>query len=247
MTSARTGLRERKKRRTRDALLRAALELFVTQGFEETTVDEIVEAVGVSQRTFFRYFAGKEDAAFAVHRLAESSFMHAVRERPGDEGPLEAMRGAVVDSWDTIERSVAEVVPLELYMRMQQLIESTPALLASLLRRSTEQEDELVRVIADREGLDPEADARPYVLVGALSGVLRLSGRRWSMGDETSLASIRRITTHHIDQLGPALAGRWRGPAGAGTARGPRGAGPAQAETGARRPAASAGRAAAKE
>jgi len=57
----RPGLRERKKQRTRDALLRAALELFTTQGYERTTVDEITEAVDVSQRTF-------EGADIALHQ-----------------------------------------------------------------------------------------------------------------------------------------------------------------------------------
>ncbi|WP_029384736.1 helix-turn-helix domain-containing protein, partial [Streptomyces leeuwenhoekii] len=47
----RPGLRERKKRRTRDALLRAALELFTARGYERTTVDDIAEAADVSQRT----------------------------------------------------------------------------------------------------------------------------------------------------------------------------------------------------
>ena len=73
-------LRERKKRRTRDALLRAALELFATRGYEETTVDDIAAAVDVSQRTFFRYFAGKEETAFFVPRLAETLVVEALRK-----------------------------------------------------------------------------------------------------------------------------------------------------------------------
>lgn len=80
------GLRERKKRRTRDALLRAALLLFVAQGYEHTTVDEITDAVYVSQRTFFRYFANKEEVAFAVQDLVEAHFVAALRSRPPAEG-----------------------------------------------------------------------------------------------------------------------------------------------------------------
>ncbi|CAM5268572.1 hypothetical protein SCALM49S_05055 [Streptomyces californicus] len=84
----RAGLRERKKQRTRDALVRASLELFTTQGYERTTVDEIVEAVDVSQRTFFRYFASKEDVTFAVQEIVESRFIDELRRRPAHEAPF---------------------------------------------------------------------------------------------------------------------------------------------------------------
>src|ERR1700712_3905091 len=92
----RTGLRELKKQRTRDALLRVALELFTTKGYEQTTVDEIAEAVEVSQRTFFRYFASKEEAALSVQLLAEAQFVAALRERPPEESPFEALNREVL-------------------------------------------------------------------------------------------------------------------------------------------------------
>lgn len=171
----RPGLRERKKQRTRDALLRAALELFTTQGYERTTVDEITEAVDVSQRTFFRYFAGKEDAALFLQRLTETRFIDAVRERPPDEAPLEALRRAVLESWDTIGEAIEEVVPIELHMRTYQLIESTPALLAAHLRRSEEIEEEIARLIAEREGLDVDTDPRPRIAVAVFGGVMRVT------------------------------------------------------------------------
>ncbi|MFD9470635.1 TetR/AcrR family transcriptional regulator [Streptomyces goshikiensis] len=204
------GLRERKKRRTRDALLRAALLLFVSQGYEKTTVDEITDAVDVSQRTFFRYFANKEEVAFAVQDLVESHFVAALRARPGAEGPLEAMRNAVLASWDTIGEAIAEVVPVDLYMHTYRLIESTPALLAVHLRRSTELEERISLLIAAREGLDVDADPRPRVAVAAFSGVMRVTGRLWGQGEDASVAAIRRMTEAYLDQIGPALASDWR-------------------------------------
>ncbi|MFG2312857.1 TetR family transcriptional regulator [Streptomyces sp. NPDC048566] len=205
----RPGLRERKKQRTRDALLRAALELFTTQGYERTTVDEIAEAVDVSQRTFFRYFAGKEDAALFLPRLSESHFIDAVRQRPPHEAPLEALRRAVLESWDTIGEAIEAVVPIELHMRTYQLIESTPALLAAHLRRSEEIEEEIARLIAEREGLDVDADPRPRVAVAVFGGVMRVAGRRWGAGGDTSVAAIRELTAGYLDHLGPALARKW--------------------------------------
>ncbi|MEU1041732.1 TetR family transcriptional regulator [Streptomyces sp. NPDC005551] len=209
-TASRPGLRERKKRRTRDALLRAALELFTTQGYEQTTVDEITEAVDVSQRTFFRYFAGKEEAAFAVQEMTEAHFVEALRGRPPQEAPLEALRRAVLEGWDTIGEAIAQVVPLELHMRTFQMIESTPALLAAHLRRSAEVEEELARVIAAREGLDVDTDPRPRVAVAVFGGVMRVTGRQWGAGEDISVEAIRELTAAYLDQLEPALARTWR-------------------------------------
>ncbi|MFF8943368.1 TetR family transcriptional regulator [Streptomyces sp. NPDC014864] len=206
----RPGLRERKKRRTRDALLRAALELFTTQGYERTTVDEIAEAVDVSQRTFFRYFAGKEEAAFAVQEMVEAHFVESLRTRPPGEAPLEALRGAVLEGWDTISDAVGAVVPVELYLRMFRVIESTPVLLAAHLRRSAETEEQIARLLADREGLDVAADPRPRLAVAVFGAVMRVTGRQWSTREDAGLEAIRALTAAHLDQVGPALTGNWR-------------------------------------
>ncbi|MEW2140365.1 TetR family transcriptional regulator [Streptomyces sp. NPDC005409] len=204
------GLRERKKQRTRGALLRAALLLFISQGYDRTTVDEITDAVDVSQRTFFRYFANKEEVAFAVQDLVEAHFLAELHARPAAEGPLEALRGAALAAWDTVEEAISEAVPVELYMRSYRLIESTPALLAVHLRRSTELEERISRLIAAREGLDVDTDPRPRVAVAAFCGVMRLTGRLWGQGEDGSVAAIRRMTEAYLDRIGPALAAHWR-------------------------------------
>ncbi|MFF8383580.1 TetR/AcrR family transcriptional regulator [Streptomyces kanasensis] len=209
-TGSATGLRERKKQRTHAALLRTALELFTTQGYEQTTVDEIADAVQVSQRTFFRYFASKEDAAFAVQQMVERHFVAALRDRPATEGPFDALRNSVLEAWDTIGEAITEVVPVEVYLRMLHVIESTPPLLAVHLRRSFEMEEYIARLIAEREGLDVDTDPRPRVAVAAFSGVMRVTGQLWVQGRETTLEAMRALTADYLDHIGPALAGDWR-------------------------------------
>ncbi|SDO21515.1 transcriptional regulator, TetR family [Streptomyces sp. cf386] len=203
-------LRERKKQRTRDALLRTALELFTTQGYENTTVDDIAEAVDVSQRTFFRYFAGKEEAALAVQGITVAHFLEAVRERPSHEPPMEALRQAVLEGWDTLNEVVEAVVPIGLYLRMYQVIESTPVLLAAHLRHSVEIEEAIAHILAEREGVDVDADPRPRLAVAVFGGVMRLTERQWSAGEDFSLDAMRALTVSHLEQVGPALSESWR-------------------------------------
>jgi AcrR family transcriptional regulator len=210
--ASRPGLRELKKQRTRDLLLRSALELFTERGYEETTVDDIAEAADVSQRTFFRYFASKEDAAFFVARLAESHFVEAVLARPPEEAPLDALRLALTESWDTIGEAVEQLVPLELHMRFYRVIESTPALLAAHLRRATELEEQIARVVAAREGLDLDTDPRPRVVVAVFGAVMRVTERIWSARDDAGLAALRDLTAAYLDQVAPALTGDWQRP-----------------------------------
>ncbi|HWU05232.1 MAG TPA: TetR family transcriptional regulator [Streptomyces sp.] len=204
------GLRERKKRRTREALLHAALRLFTTQGYERTTVDEIVDAVEVSQRTFFRYFANKEAVVFAVQEAVDARFLAELRQRPAAETPFEAMRRAALNAWSTASETGDEDVTAELKMRAYRVIESTPALHGAHMRRHLGLEQQTASLIAEREGLDLEADPRPRVAVAAFSGVMRLTGQLWGRRKDAGEDALRELTELHLDQLGPALSGSWR-------------------------------------
>ncbi len=204
------GLRERKKQRTRGALARAALELFTTKGYENTTVDEIADAVDVSQRTFFRYFANKEAAAFVVEELVEEHFAATITDRPAHESPLEALRNAILETWEDLNKAIRELIPIELHMQMYQVIESTPALLAVKLRRQAQLEQRITEVVARREGLDPWTDLRPRVLVAAFSGVARAASEHWGQCRDNSVEAVRRSFEQHLAAFGPALLGDWR-------------------------------------
>src|SRR4029450_11519761 len=90
-------LRERKKARTRRALVEAALRLFAERGFEATTVADIADAADVSPRTFFTYFPAKEDVLFADAQDRIDRLQDALAKRAPDESFLDALRRAARD------------------------------------------------------------------------------------------------------------------------------------------------------
>lgn len=98
-----SGLRSRKKHKTRLAIQDAALELFTEQGFEGTTVDQIAARAEVSTATFFRYFKTKSDVVFGGQgdeRIARlPALERAILERPRSEDDLTAVRHAVLREW----------------------------------------------------------------------------------------------------------------------------------------------------
>ncbi len=85
-------LRDHARGAVRDEVMRQAWPLFAEQGFEATTVDQIADAAGMSRRTFFRYFAGKDE--LVLERLVESGerIADALRGRPADEPVWPALR-----------------------------------------------------------------------------------------------------------------------------------------------------------
>jgi AcrR family transcriptional regulator len=86
------GLRERKKKRTRRALVEAALRLFDERGYDETTIADITTAADVSTRTFFSYFRSKDDVLFADTDERLELLWAGLAERAPDERPVDALR-----------------------------------------------------------------------------------------------------------------------------------------------------------
>jgi AcrR family transcriptional regulator len=206
--------RERKKQQTRDALVQAALRLFETKGYEHTAVRAITEAVDVSERTFFRYFASKEDLTLSFIREATQGLLEALAARPAEEDPLTALRAALhVQLRDlcALEGSTGDVGT---YLSVIKLIEETPSLLAAHLRYSHEHNDEIVRVLAEREGVDPATDLRPRILAATFGTLVFLANRDWRANGDASIEAMLASFDAYADQLGPALSGHWApGPA----------------------------------
>jgi AcrR family transcriptional regulator len=200
--------RERKKQRTRDSLIEAAMGLFAAKGYDGTTVREITDAVDVSERTFFRYFASKEDLVLSFVRDGLTAFAAALMARPAEEDPLTAARNAFGDSL----RLRAGAEPAPSYLSVVGLIESTPVLLAAYLRYVHDHDDELTQILAQREGIDPATDRRPQVLAAVIGALVFLANRDWRDGDDQSPEAMAAAFDAYAGEVVAALTGPWTAP-----------------------------------
>jgi mycofactocin system transcriptional regulator len=148
---------------SRGAVSRTALEMFARRGFEETTVDDIAEALGVSRRTLFRYFASKNDMAWGDFDWVLARLRRCLDATEPDEPLHEALRVAVVES----NRYEDEQLP-ELRIRMR-LITGVPALQAHSALRYAEWRGVIAEFVAGRLGCET-GDLIPQTVAHAALG-----------------------------------------------------------------------------
>ena len=148
-----TGLRARKKARTRDAIADAAISLFLAHGFDQVSVNDIAAAAEVSKPTLFRYFATKED--LVLHRFADHNGEAArvVRDRQPGVSPVTALHRhfrAGLDRYEPVTglNDHPEVVTFH------RLVFTTPSLAGRLTRYMLEDEEALA------DALGPGIEAR---------------------------------------------------------------------------------------
>jgi AcrR family transcriptional regulator len=167
------GLRERKKAQTRTAIVEAALDLFERQGFEATTVEDIAAAADVSPRTFFRYFESKQDVVMAKSHEQGDGLGTLLVARPPHEGPVEALRQAILSELGGLVSGADDTVLREMRVMM-----STPDLRAMALDHFHEHQEDLAAALAVRMGQPPDALA-PHVLAGVFGTAVWAVVDRW--------------------------------------------------------------------
>ena len=151
------GLRERNKPRTRQEIADATLRLAAERGLEHVTVEQIAAAADVAPRTFFRYFDSKEDALLADHPERLELLRETLKSRPASEGPLTAVRTAILDVAGDLEDHK------ELMLCKVQLMEHNPTLRGRSLEMMGDLERMIAEALAERTGADLETDFRPFV------------------------------------------------------------------------------------
>ncbi len=151
------GLRERKKRRTRQQISDVATSLFVVRGFDQVKVSEIAEIVGVSEKTVYNYFPTKESLVFDRADEGIARMAAALRERePGESPTRAALRalGADMDDLEDLPDAIYMFLPL-----FAEMLAATPSLRAAYLDlqgRLVEVATEELARFADIDPRDPE-------------------------------------------------------------------------------------------
>lgn len=189
----RPGLRERRKALTAAELEAAAYRLFGERGFDNVTVDDIAAEADVSRRTFFRYFASKEDVLLADHFVQLARLREAMASRPEEEPIVTALRNSVLSLTSDFEQRKEKVVIRARLMR------DTPSLQARSLVHQQLWEHAMQEMVADRLGVDPIKDLRPGVVAAAALAAMRVAFTIWlAAGCEGDVIA---LTTEALDLL----------------------------------------------
>jgi AcrR family transcriptional regulator len=168
---AASGLRERKKARTREAIIDAALDLFGSKGFEATTIEDIAAAADVSPRTFFRYFDSKVDLVMAHNEAHGDKIGPLIAARPATEGPLEALR-------QVMQQMLVERLAEPSVVREFQVMMGSPTLRKMAREHFYEEEAELISAFAARLGTRDD-DLTANVMASAAAATIWTVVERW--------------------------------------------------------------------
>jgi AcrR family transcriptional regulator len=195
--AAEIGLRERKKRETRQQIFEAANRLFAERGFDAVAVAEIARAADVSEVTVFNYFPTKEDLFYGGMQFFEEELIDAVRGRPRGKSALDAFRGRLLEG----AGGLATKARVDAIRKGAQAISASPTLVArerDIIDRYTRR---LAAVLAEETGAAPD-DVEPLGAAGSLMVVHRtlvdhvrtqvLAGRRGSQLVEDFRSQARR-------------------------------------------------------
>lgn len=173
------GLRERKKRLTRQLLSDTATAMFLERGFDGFRVADVAEACEVSEKTVYNYFPTKESLILDREDYVAEAIRRALGPDLGDRSPVEAILEVLARERRDLRSGMHDVDPqagLSIYRRFTTMLEETPSIRAA----AKEMSDRLARVaaeaLASRAGVSPN-DPEPVITAHALIGLWEVQSR----------------------------------------------------------------------
>jgi AcrR family transcriptional regulator len=177
-----TSLQSRKQLLVRAAIFDAAIDLFTANGFDETTVDEIAQAAGVSRRSFFRYFESKDDVLAQNVLNYGAVLVETVKTSAPTLSALDVVRATIASG---VKFTSAQP-------RLRQIVEiavRSPAARRSHLSRLIDVEDHLAAAFADRLKDSSSGALRPRLLASLTLAVMNAAISSRFTGEHKDLAT----------------------------------------------------------
>ncbi len=175
MTTRPLSVRERTRRAVREELTQLAQSMFVEKGYDETTIDDLAAAAGMSRRTFFRYFTSKEELVVGKYEVLGERLAEDLASRPADEPIWTSMRhvfGHVVEYFESEARSATTIA-------MENIVRDHPSLNASYLDRVSRIQERVLEQARARAGQPEPTDPRIQAIVGAAFSCLIAAWTTW--------------------------------------------------------------------
>jgi len=169
-------LRDRRRRLLQDEIERVAIRLFLEHGYDAVSVDDIAAAVGMSGRTFFRYYATKDEILRRYQSGLSEALLDAFTAQDPDVGALSALRAAYAAT------SAVPVEDRERVRALGRLLATAPAVHARSVGEAL-LDDRLVREYA-RRSATRASDLRGAVIIAAVSAAAQIGWNRWVTGDD---------------------------------------------------------------
>jgi AcrR family transcriptional regulator len=207
------GVRENKKRRTRQLIEESAVALFAERGYDDVTMAEVARRADVSSATVFNHFATKDALIFSGLERFECELLDVIRARPVTESLPQAFRSFVLAMNGSLTSSAPDA--MRRLRTIAEIIESSVALRGREQQIYGRYTDLLATLIADETVADRD-DPQPWVIANALMGVHRALVRqvRNALLADTPPAQIvrqvRRQASVAFAQLDRGLAGYGR-------------------------------------
>jgi AcrR family transcriptional regulator len=198
-----TGLRERRKRQTRQAISDIATRMFVERGFEEVTIAQVAGAAGVAKMTVTNYFPRKEDLVFDRAEAVVRHLADVVAARAPGESMLAAIRRDYAEAVARAEVTIGLSSP-----RFAQMIINSTVLTGRVLEMLDERERALGDAIAAETGTDNPQQRLVAALLASVHRVLSGEASRRSLAGqprEEICAVLAGASTRAFDLLEPSL------------------------------------------